>query len=224
MPTTETPKPFATDAEYLDAEFAWLHAKSQRLDAVARERDARRDEETNDARAHRPGRMASEDARKNAERFGAEETRLRQEIDARLAVHRATKDAPKLGLDKLCEEADLNAAERTVLLAAAVPGFSQPFAERIFADTGFYGALSVADLSLLLEPVGTADWLAARRLFRLDAPLRGHGLVMLGDLKGDCGPDALPNVDVRLSMQAWATLIGDEDATDELGIDPFDDL
>ncbi len=205
----ENTLPFASDAEYLDAEFAVLRARSHRLAATHEEVLNRTAEDTSDAHARREVRASSREAHLRAVDLERQEERLRAQLDARLMVHRADAMRPKLGLDRICEEARLSKEERLVLIAASVPGVSQRVAEQVFADVTFYGALSIADLCALLEPQNVGDWLTVRRLFRKDAPLRRDGLIVLAEPSGDAGPDTLLGLDARLSMRAWALLTGD---------------
>jgi hypothetical protein len=125
---------------------------------------------------------------------------------------------PKLGLDTLTDEHHLSSDERLALLSASVPAISQRVSEQILGGLGsFFGALSVADLVCLLDPKDIpSDWLKFRRLFRREATLRKSGLIVVGPPHTKPGPDSLPSLEVRLSMTAVATLIGDADAATEI--------
>jgi len=213
---TRPPTPYENDAEYLEHELAWLHERAARIAAEKQAEIAGRTA-CDTAPSSRAGRDSARESRCRAVELRESEQRLRADIDARLAFHRTHAVRPWLGLDALCDSAELSPDERLVLLAAAVPAIGQRIADDVLGDVGtFYGALSVSDLVVLLAPSGPAGWLRARRIFRPDAPLRRHGYLVVGDPRGVAGPDTLLGCEVRLSMSAFGTLVGQPDLAGEL--------
>lgn len=198
--------PFHNDAEYLDAEYEYLRLRASRINAERETVDARHAEQ----RGETPrGQPSNREASLTAAALRLEEDETRRNIDARLSAHRADGDRPRLGVDVLCLEHDLSGDERLVLVAASVGGVSAFIAERVFSSLSFYGSPSVENLCSLLDPKSVGDWLAARRLFRDDAPLLRFELVELGDSRGEEAPDTLLTREARLSLSAWATVTGE---------------
>ncbi len=175
--TAPNVKAFATDLEYLTAEFAWIQARTRRIEASQLA--------MNQAPAlekMQSGRMRAVYADATAGMAGQlalEEQAIRQEIDARMAVNRAV--GPKLGLDRLCREHWLGQFERAALLLATIPciGYSMmethvtPLRPRYRSTTIDVGIVS---LFLELDMKGCLDGLLC---LLPDAPLRLDGLVAL---------------------------------------------
>jgi len=226
MPSTLQPAvPFTSDTEYFAAECSFLHSRAARIGAEVRAAFAESVQADDDpTRARHSCHVPAREAKCRAHEARHEEDRTRGEIDARLAVHRADPTRPKLAIDALCEKHGLSDQERLVLIAAAVPALSQRVADELLGDIGtFYAALSVSDLMALLDPQGVTDWIAFRKLFRASAALRKSGLLVIAEPKGVPGPDTLPAQEARLSMEAFAAVVGDPAAAhenDEAGDEP----
>ena len=139
------------------------------------------------------------------------EDEIREAIEARLAVHRADVDQPKLGIDKLVKAHRLSGEERVILVAASLPAISGALAEQTFEPLSLsFRGISTNDLVRLLDPQGTADWVKFRHLFDSDSALVGAGLVVLDPIPhAPDTPDALWGADVRITSAAFATLTGD---------------
>lgn len=199
--------PFHDDAEYLDAEYAYLRLRASRINAERESVDARQPKSHDDVRV---GRASSFEASLTAAALRHAEDEKRRDLDARLAVHRADGARARLGVDALCLEHDLSSNERLVLIAASISGVGVYMSERVFSNLSFYGTPSVENLCSLLDPKTVGDWLSCKRLFRSDAPLVRAGLLELGEREGEPTPDALFGLEARLSMSAWATVSGEE--------------
>jgi hypothetical protein len=186
---------FDSDAEYLDAERTYLRARSHRISAEKSGREPR-------------CRLAE---------LREIETSRRAELDAQLVAHRQATGHCPLALDLLCERHQLSDIERFVLICAALPGIHQNIAEDALSGiVAFCGATSVADLIALLDPRSIADFIVARRLFHRNATLVRTGLIVLGEPRGEIGPDTLLGLDVRLSLTCFAQLVGEDSIVDEL--------
>ena len=210
--------PFSSDPEYIDAELNWLKTRVARIVAERQLRDAQEEESDGDpAYARRPGRLDSREARCRVVELKDRELQLRQEIDERLDLHRQERGAPTLGLDEICREYDLVQSEERLILLACLPlGVSQYVAEKILGDLlHHWGSISVADCISVLDPKSTSDWLRFRRLFRVNAPLIQHGLIEVSRHSGEPGPDTLMCADIRLTLTAFARIVGDPDAMTE---------
>lgn len=208
--------PFAHDADYLQLEYRWLRARSKRLAAGLLVDELC---EAQFAPDHsRLSKISYRDAHLSHVDHAADEERLRRQIDARLEVHRAERPKHPLGLDRIAREHGLDAAGRMLVLAAALPGVSQRYAEEVLGDfVTFHGALSVDDLCRLLDPQSLREHLKARALFHEDAPLRRRGLLLIEEPSGELGPETLHSLEVRVSLATWGVLFGFPQVVDEAG-------
>jgi hypothetical protein len=210
--------PFSSDAAYLEAEMSWLRVRTARLVAERKVAETIYDEEDGDAaHLHRPGRVGSREARCRVVELRDRETKLREQIDARLQVHRSSGGG-LLGLDQVCGEHGLSAEERLVLLVALPLGISQRIAEMTLAEVlQYWGSISVGDCIIVLDPKeGLQDWIRLRGLFRPQAPLRRHGLIEVLPSRPPIGPDTLMAADLRLSLKVFGIITGDPDAVTEV--------
>ena len=207
-----------TDATYIDAEVEALRLRLHRLELEHRLADAERAaiESTRSPQGRGPGIPA---LRGTLRELTNRERRVRDEIAARLELHRADPDAPELGLDKLCREHGLGKQERLFVLALLVPCISKALADHVLQEHGgFCGRLSVTDLCFVLDPKSVEDWLNARALFRPEAPLIKSGLVVV-DTYGDVTAETLMNANVELSLKAFSTVLSDHGALTEVSED-----
>jgi hypothetical protein len=208
--------PFSSDAEYLEMEMAWLRARTSRIMAERRVVETLAEEEDGDpAHLKRPGRPGSREARCQVVELGEKETKLREGIDVRLKAHRAS-GSPPLGLDVICEEHDLSAEERLVLISATPIGLSQRIAETTLGDLlHYWGSLTVAECVVILGVKGLADWIRLRALFRPTGRLKRLGLIDVVLIPGPVGPDTLMCADVRLTLPAFGRIVGDPEVVGE---------
>lgn len=208
--------PFSSDAEYLEAEMAWLKARTSRIMAERKVVETLAEEEDGDpAHLKRPGRPGSREARCRVVEAVERETKLREGIDLRLTAHRASGRQP-LGLDVICEEHGLSAEERLVLLTALPIGLAQPIAATTLGDLlHYWGSVTVAECVVILGVKGLGDWVRLRGLFRPSGRLKRLGLIDVVLIPGPVGPDTLPCADVRLTLAAFAKIVGDPEAVTE---------
>ncbi len=207
--------PFDNDAEYFNQEVEYLRLRLARIEVDRRLGDAER--ECAESPDRRPSRAASvPELRGTLHAVAHQEQLVRDEIDARLEVHRSG-DYPELGMDHLCREFDLNAEERLLITALAVPAVSKELADMVLRDQGgFCGRATVTELCQVLYPRNVADWLRTRAYFRSDAPLRGHGLVVLDPFGRSRAAETLPNTHLDLSLKAFAVIFNDPQVEDEV--------
>ena len=206
-----------TDATYIDAEVEALRLRLHRLGLEHRLADAERAaiESTSSPQARGPGIPA---LRGTLRELTHREQQVCDEIDARLAIHRSS-DAPELGLDRMCREHELGERERLLVLALLVPAVSKALADHVLQEHGgFCGHLSVADLCFVLNPKTVEDWLNARALFRRDAPLVKHALVIV-DTYGSVTAETLMDANVELSLKAFGIIFNDPEALTEVSED-----
>lgn len=99
MQTTNPLIPFASNSDYLEAEFNALRICAARISVRKTAEDVRRLEEDGDVSPYYPGRPPSRGARFRTVDLREQEDRIRREIDARFVVYRADPSRPRLGLD-----------------------------------------------------------------------------------------------------------------------------
>ena len=209
---SQTPTaPFASNAEYLQEEIAYIKLLATRIDAEKKLDDARKDEEEGDGPwLHRPGRLTSRDLRCRILSLGSQIADLRGQTDARLEGHRAGPSNPELGIDRLCREHALTPEERLVLLALCIPCISREVADHVLGSLPtYYNALSAGNLAQLLGPANIGDWLRLRQLFRPNSTLRRSGLIAVNEGGADAGPQSLMLSEARLSLLAFSIIVGD---------------
>lgn len=207
--------PFTNDAEYFDREVEYLRLRLARIEVDRRLADAER--ECAESPDRRPSRAASvPELRGTLHMLAHQEQQVRDEIDARLEVHRSS-DRPELGMDRLCQEFGLNHEERLLVTALVVPAVSNELADMVLrGQGGFCGRATVTELCQVLYPRNVADWLRARAYFRHNAPLRVHGLVVMDPFGRRSVAETLPNTDLDLSLKAFAIIFNDPEAEDEV--------
>ena len=199
-------QPFIDDLEYLDAEFAFLRIRAARAQAENHLRDALFGQETG---AYEGRSTSIKDLQTRVVLANNRERQLREEIDSRLVATRSDPSRPRLGLDRLAEDHRLNADERLILLAAAVPAISQHLSEEILTDFGsIYGSATIEDLIRVLLPVTARDWIEGRRLLDEKAPLVASGLIVVVCDRTDSPCDDWATSPTYLSQSAMLILTG----------------
>ena len=212
--------PYSGDGEYLDEEARqYIPALVGKVLATQKLAQARRDEETGDLdQPHRPGRSSSHQARLELVDWTERERLVRAQIDERLAATRNRHGATFLGLDAVCVKAELNEAERRVLLIALLPCINPQLAEEVLNGLpSYFAGLSVANLISLLAPEGGVEqWLEYRKLFRPSSSrLISHGLLQVHGPSGDATASSLLCAECSVTLEALAQLTGDPDAMTE---------
>ncbi len=198
--------PFADDAEYLQAEYAWLAVRCRRIAAERMLRDVQ-----DDNKGVPPTTAGTRELRCRMLELKEQEREAREGIDERLDTHRRDPVAVQLGLDEICDEYGLSQKERTILLTLSIPGIGRSIAEEILGDfMSCYGGLTVEDAIRILDPSGVADWLWLRSFLRPEGGLLRENLTSLR-LSGEPScPDTFLSADVRISIPAMARITGDD--------------
>jgi hypothetical protein len=150
------------------------------------------------------------ETRERLEQAEVEERGIRDAVDERLAVHRATEGVCKLGLDHLNNEHDLNGDERLVLLIATIFAVSKRHAHQIFdaLDGSQFFTLTVDDMITLIDPPGMDGRARARLLFHRGAPLVKNRLVTVDVHHTVATPTDLLDARVSITDQALAVMVG----------------
>ena len=200
-------RPFANDCEYLEAEFRWVKARCRYLGArMDAEHEAEKEHigltDGDDPQAGWPG-----EARTKVSSLGSAETTLRETIDARLVATRAAGSI--LGLDKLVQQHDLDATERTVLLLAAMPAVGL----ELYDVLGRIGSFGFALMSITPELVATFAGLGLEGRLRLREQLGPAGKLVTGglvevDLPGGERCQDFPTASVFIQNGAFEVIVG----------------
>ena len=200
------PQPFTDDLEYIDAEFAFLRVRAARAQAENHLRDALHLQDVGADGGHGP---TVKELQTRLIIVRDREKQLREEIDSRLEAHRADISRPLLGIDRLAEQHRLNADERLILLASAVPAISQHLSEEVLADFGsIYGSATVEDLIRVLLPVTAWDWIEGRRILDEKSPLVASGMLVVMCDRSDSPADDWATSPTYISPSALQTLTG----------------
>jgi len=197
-------RPYETDVEYLMAEVDWIHVRAERIEAF---RLLHRQDEGQLRMGSRRNRdlclIATADRVSSLE---AEESGLRQEIDARRALNRA--DGPALGLDRLCLEHVLNDVERHLLLLGFVPTLgSAEFIDSVSrvdaVTTSSFLTYELVSGFMEMDPDSHIQGLLS---LLPDGALRAKGLIRL--TYDPSSPTDAVGVGVELTGQAVAAITG----------------
>jgi len=211
------PAPFDNDLDYIQAELAWVDARATR---IAAERKLERMEEVGPrGRGRRSPHGWDDDesprtVHARAGRSKERERTLRERLDARLAVHRAS-DEPSLALDELCDRCGLGAFERTVLLLAVGPCFSRSFDDaygQMAEEVGEYLSVEAAFVFAELE---LAERLDRRRAFSSRGGLVGQDLVTVGMRHRYSSAKELLGAEVEVASRTFAYLVGRRELHEE---------
>ncbi len=193
-------KPFADDAEFIDAAITVLGTRARRL-ALAR-----------DCWKAQQGGADDQPCPSALDKLAALITReedQKTELDGRLAAHRADSNAHQLGLDRLAMT--LDADETMVLVAAFCCAVSEDAATFAFEDlgTGFGGNGSVEFYLRLLGADSTGDRLRARQHFQADGRLVKAGLISIDTMRNtDMQPEDLLWCRVRITQAGFDAVSG----------------
>ncbi len=207
-----TPQPFESNTRYLDAEFAHLIARARRIGAerrLAEDSDARPTWDHRTVGHHE--RVADEETRRQTDALLVEEQRLREQLESRLAAHRADKARTPLGIDRVVEESGLTDAERMVLLICSALAISPDIGKAITEGIGCgpFSRFGVEGAMTMMEPKGVADWLKYRRLFSRSAPLVQHRLVSIEYPSVTFGPTDVLAATVEITHKGLVRVTSD---------------
>ena len=210
MNPTKAILPYATDAEFLEAEFNWLVARAARISLVHR---LEQESGHGAIAAQRMWPIDKTQIAEYRERVGVSEAiemGVREEIDSRRSVHRATEGACKLGVDRVCDEHDLADDERLVLLIVTIVSCGSLYAEAITdaLSGSHHYSLTIDDVITLLDPHDLGGWAKARLLFHREAPLLVHGLIEVETHPQVPTTTDLLDCRVSITHRAFATITG----------------
>jgi len=209
--------PFADDLDYVQAELAWVETRATR---IAAERKLERMEEAGSSgRGRRSPRGWDDDesprtVHARARRAGEREGRLRAELDARLAAHRASDRVP-LALDQLCDRCGLDAFERCVLLLAVGPCFSRSFDDAYGQMAEEVGEYLSVEAAFVFAELGLAERLDRRRAFSSRGALVGQDLVAVGMRHRYSSAKELLGAELEVASRTFAYLVGRRELHEE---------
>ena len=210
MNPTKAILPYRNDSEALSHEVAFVIARAARLGL-----EHRLDRNTGPGAIAGHGVWPVDQAMvsEHRERLGraeVEERGIRDAVDERLAVHRATEGAPTLGLDHLCTEHDLTEDERLVLLIATIFAVSKRHAHQVFdaLEGSQFFTLTTEDMITLLDPQGMDGRARTRLLFHRGAALVKNGLITVDTHPNVATPTELLDARVSITDQALAVMVG----------------
>ena len=216
-----TPKhqiqPFASDSELVSAEVNHLHIRLQRLDAERRLRQSERDAEVGEE-DHRPHRPKVRDLRGIVHELKTREEKIHAHLQERIHAHRSDAGAVQLGLQKLCDQFQLDGDDRIVIVALVVAALSHRWSD-VLVPGGFCGNPSADDIvTAVLGAHSVETILAGRARFRPGSRLRQAG-VIVEPYRGASHAGVLPDSMVVLSTRAFSIIFSDPDALDEVPTD-----
>jgi len=199
-------KPYVDDAEYLEAELAWIDARCRHIHAKR--------EASNTVAQFPVSRHESKDANRlllfawqsRKTKARNEEIHHRTELDRRLAVMRRNGGGP--ALDRLCGSHELGECERTLLLLAAASTITRAF-EPLFADLSDFVSEGVLCPGVLFDFLGrsTADRVRAREIFLPDRPLCREGLIDIQPMDVLADPTFV-ETPIRIRARALGAMLG----------------
>ena len=209
--------PFSSDLDYIQAELAWVEARTTRIAAEGKlerleggeadgghgRRSFGYDDDESPRRVHNRARRASK-----------RERTLRAELDARLATHRASDREP-LALDALCDRCGLDALERTILLLAVAPCFSRSFDDgfgRMAEEVGDYLSVEVA---FAFAELGLGERIDRRRMFSPRGALVSQDLASVGMRSRYTSAKELLSAEIEVTSRTFAYLVGRRELHDE---------
>ncbi len=200
-------KPYEGNLAYLEAELQWIEARCQRLGAQRKlaESGVRAQAESSPFSSGVPESPRQLSTR--LKRHRADETRLREEIDARLVATRAAGEAP--ALDRFCALYRLDDFERTLLLLAIAPAFSRGFDDlyAVLTREEFSAGGPTVEAAFNFMEFGFADRILRRKVFGKTAALYSNDLMAtMGAMNG---PEDLLQATVRVSARTFSFLLGD---------------
>ncbi len=206
--------PFRTDLEYLEVELQWIEARCRRIAAEQALQRIELDEEPH--HRHMGDDASPRTLMRRARESRAQEQELRTVLDRRLAEH-AASDRPPLALDRLCEECGLSDMERTTLLLAAAPCFSQRFEDLIGnVNTGSrFGSVTVESVFGFFE-LPMSKRIEVRPMFSSNAPLLANDLVTPNMTNRFTGAKDLLNLELEITTRAFAFITGRKELEAEM--------
>lgn len=218
--TKTTAAPFKSDPEFLQAAIQVVMATATR---IGLEQDLRVVSLSSPIHASTTigdqTKVADEEAHRRLDLVREEEQRLRDNLNARLAVHRRDKERFTLAFDIVAADHHLDDDARMVLLLATVAAVSPQITREILGGVGlgFGGRTTAEACILMLEPEGTADWLKARSLFHRDSPLVRGGLLTVDYCCRVYAPAYLFDAEVLITAAGLAAVVGDPTLSDHEG-------
>jgi hypothetical protein len=202
---TAATEPFASNAEYLEAETQWLKVRAHRMQA---EDEIRRLDEQVVSWPPRRGELGATELQAKLEALREIEDNNRADIDARL--HAGVRAGTLLGLDRLQHEHKLDAFERLVLLLAAMPALDREVSDAFEGlDRVGWSHQTTVDVSFAVAGCDFQQRLEKRASFKPDAPLIRHGLIKWDSCSQPDGPEILSS-SFAISAQAFAVLVGED--------------
>lgn len=207
LPPGEADQPFDTDLDYLQGELRWIEARCRRLGAEVALKRMELDDEPR-RRRHHTDDLSPRMLLRRAREARALEDELRASLDQRRAAH-AASDRPPLALDRLCGQLRLSPLERTTLLLAAAPCFSQRFEELIGSVTlgESFGSVTVEAIFCFCG-LSMAERIRRRSVFGATGPLVAGDLITPAMRSRFISAKDLLSSDIEITNRAFAFITG----------------
>lgn len=206
------PSPFASDLAYLQEELNWIEARSRRLMLVHKVEafEGRKEEEDSDYYEDEPIDELQEKIQIDFER----EQGMRQQIDARLAMH--FEAGQPLALDRLCQLYDLDDFERTVLLLAVSPCFSRTFDSMLgkLEKTDYYSHDLNVEVVFNFCRLSFIERIEHRSYFSPTSSLLANDLISISMDRRYSSPRDLLNATIQITHRTFSYILGDESLDD----------
>ena len=144
--------------------------------------------------------------------WGKKADKHRKQIDTRLEANRANPDAPKIGLDVLCEQFSLSDEERVAVLVLVTPAISPELAQEVFSeasdDAFYYVCPPLISNVCMGEPVSLRNAVRLRNLWLPEGTLVREKLVEMNWATKYRTAVDLNDTTIRLSEDAFRIVTG----------------
>ena len=203
--------PYDSNLSYLEDELEWIERRLRRLIAEKRRDQPNAGHHHTQAWNRQGEELTPGSLDAQIEEHGEAEAELRGEIDRRL--ERTREAGTTLAVDELCRLYGLDDFERTVLLLAAAPVFSQKFSS-MFGDAssaGFTMTDLTVDIVFTFHELSFRERIDRRSCFASDEPLLGNDLVSIDLYDRLQNPEDLLTANLHITTRTFQFLVGKED-------------
>ncbi len=209
-----TPALFESDLHYLQAEHHWFELRARVLSSerVLRNRSEGTRKRTRSYYSDDDDDMPTTAVRRRLTALEREETKLRNDIDARMAEH--LRRGEPLAIQRVCELYGLDHFERMVLLLSTGPALDRRFEGILECSDDMCGGLAV-DTTFIIAGFDLHERVARRKAFGSKAPLRAHDLLTVHIGGRYSSPEDLLTASLSITGRALDLLLGNDALGDE---------